>query len=114
MKKLLLTVFIITLTLSLNALGTLRVESIRELPATYTSLKERDADGKWAPVLIIKTELKGLGFVNVSRPTLHSAVYDEGKHEYTFYINDSQRVIEITHAIRIAHVIGITHIIRIA
>ncbi|MDP8268443.1 MAG: hypothetical protein P9L97_06935 [Candidatus Tenebribacter davisii] len=39
MKKLLLTVFILTLTFSLNALGTLRVSSIKELPATHTNLE---------------------------------------------------------------------------
>ncbi|MDP8269441.1 MAG: hypothetical protein P9L97_12005, partial [Candidatus Tenebribacter davisii] len=88
--------FIITLTLS--ALGTLRVESIKELPATHTNLTVYDADGKFAPVLVVKTELKGLGFQNVSRPTKHAAEYNSGKHEYKFYMNDNQRVVEITHA----------------
>ena len=40
----------------LNSLSTFRVESVKELPETYTSLKERDADGNWAPALIVKTE----------------------------------------------------------
>ena len=82
----------------LNALGTLRVESIKELPATHTNLEVRDADGKWAPVLIVKTELRGLGFQNVSRPTKHAAKYMEGDHHYKFYMNDNQRVVEITHS----------------
>ena len=98
MKKLLFVLLIITFSLSLNPLGKLRVESIKLLPATHTSLKVRDADGKYAPALIVKTELRGLGFRNVSRPTKHAATYDEGKHEYTFYVNDNQRVIEITHS----------------
>jgi len=62
------------------------------------NIEKRDADGKWAPVLIVKTELRGLGFRNVSRPTKHAAEYNEGKHEYKFYLNDNQRVIEITHS----------------
>ena len=49
-------IFFLLLTLSLSALGTLRIESIKELPETYTSLKARDADGNWAPALIVKTE----------------------------------------------------------
>ncbi len=98
MKKISIFAFCFLFFNFLNALGTLRVESIIILPETHTSLKVRDADGKWAPALIVKTELKGLGFRNVSRPTKHAATYDEGKHQYTFYLNDNQRVIEITHS----------------
>ena len=85
MKKYLFILFITALTLSLYSLGTLRVESIRELPATHTNLEVYDADGKYAPVLIIKTELEGLGIDNVGRPTKHPVEYHEfgsGKHEY--------------------------------
>jgi len=98
MKKLLFVIFSISLFNILFSLGTLRVESIKELPTTHTNLEVRDADGKFAPVLIVKTELKGLGFQNVSRPTKHAAEYNSGKHEYKFYMNDNQRVVEITHA----------------
>ncbi len=98
MKKLLFILLIITFSLSLNSLGKLRVESIKLLPETHMNIEKRDADGKWAPVLIVKTELRGLGFRNVSQPTKHAATYDEGKHQYTFYMNDNQRVIEITHS----------------
>jgi len=62
------------------------------------NIEKRDGDGKWAPVLIVKTELRGLGFRNVSRPTKHDVEYNEGKHQYKFYMNDNQRVIEITHS----------------
>ncbi len=82
----------------LNALGTLRVESIKELPETNMNLEVRDADGKFAPVLIVKTELKGLGFKNIGRPTKHAPIYNEKKNEYKFYLNDKQRVVEITHS----------------
>jgi formylglycine-generating enzyme required for sulfatase activity len=83
---------------ALYPLGTLRVESIKQLPETDMNISVRDADGEWAPVLLVKTELKGLGFTNVSRPTKHAATYDAGRHEYKFYMNANQRVIEITHA----------------
>ena len=98
MKKLLFVIFIAVLVIPLNALGTLRVESIEELPETHMNLEVRDADGKFAPVLIVKTELKGLGFQNVSRPTKHAAKYIEGDHHYKFYMNDNQRVVKITHS----------------
>ena len=74
------------------------MESIKELPVTHTNLEVRDADGKYAPVLIVKTELKGLGFKNIGRPTKHAPIYNEKKNEYKFYMNDKQRVIEITHS----------------
>jgi formylglycine-generating enzyme required for sulfatase activity len=83
---------------TLYPLGTLRVESIKQLPETDMNISVRDADGEWAPVLLVKTELKGLGFTNVSRPTKHAATYDSGRHEYKFYMNANQRVVEITHA----------------
>jgi len=99
MKKLLLFfLLIITFSLSLNSLGKLLVESIKLLPETHMNIEKRDADGKWAPVLIVKIELRGLGFRNVSRPTKHDVEYNEGKHQYKFYMNDNQRVIEITHS----------------
>lgn len=98
MKKFLLIIFISILTMMLIALGILRVESIKELPATHTNLEVYDADGKFAPVLIVKTELKGLGFQNVSRPTKYAAKYIEGDHHYKFYMNDNQRVVKITHS----------------
>ena len=82
----------------LNALGKLQINSIKELPPTQTSLQVRDADGKFAPVLIIKTELKGLGIKNIGRPTKHAPIYEEDKNQYKFYTNDNQRVIEITHS----------------
>ena len=86
------------LTLSLNALGTLRVESITELPATHTNLEVYDADGKYAPVLLVKTELKGVGIQNVGRPTKHAPKYSSGEHHYKFYMNNNQRVVKITHS----------------
>ncbi|MCK4311272.1 MAG: SUMF1/EgtB/PvdO family nonheme iron enzyme [Candidatus Cloacimonetes bacterium] len=98
MKKTLFVIFITVLIIQLNSLGTLRVESIKELPPTHTNLEVRDADGKWAPVLIVKTELKGLGFKNIGRPTKHAPIYNEKKNEYKFYMNDKQRVVEITHS----------------
>jgi len=98
MKFFLPIVFILILTLSLNALGTLRVESIKELPATHTNLEIYDADGKYAPVLLVKTELKGLGIQNIGRPTKHAPEYSSGDHHYKFYMNDNQRVVKITHA----------------
>ena len=82
----------------LNALGTLRVESIKELPATHTNLEVYDADGKFAPVLLVKTKLKGIGIQNIGRPTKHAPEYMAGDHQYKFYMNDNQRVIKITHA----------------
>ncbi|MDP8204644.1 MAG: PEGA domain-containing protein [Candidatus Tenebribacter mawsonii] len=98
MRKCLFIIFIVALTLSLNALGTLRVESIKELPATHTNLEVYDADGKYAPVLLVKTELKGLGIQNIGRPTKHAPEYSSGDHHYKFYMNDNQRVVKITHA----------------
>ena len=98
MRKYLFIIFIVTLTLSLNALGTLRVESIKELPATHTNLEVYDADGKFAPVLLVKTDLKGVGIQNVGRPTKHAPEYSSGDHHYKFYMNDNQRVIKLTHA----------------
>lgn len=98
MKKIIIFAFCFLLFNFLNALGTLRVESIKELPATHKSLEVYDADGKFAPVLLVKTELKGLGFRNVSRPTKHAAEYIEGDHHYKFYMNDNQRVVKITHS----------------
>jgi hypothetical protein len=99
MKKIcFIALVIVIFTISLSALGKLRVESIKELPATHKSLEVYDADGKFAPVLIVKTELKGLGFQNVSRPTKHAAKYIAGDHHYKFYMNDNQRVVKITHA----------------
>ena len=55
-KKLLTVVSIFLICNLLFSLGTLRVESIKELPATHTNLTVYDADGKYAPVLIVKTE----------------------------------------------------------
>ena len=98
MKKIILIVFCFSVFNFLSALGTLRVESIKMLPETSMNIEVRDADGKYAPVLIVKTNLKGLGFQNVSRPTLHSAEYIAGDHHYKFYMNDNQRVVKITHS----------------
>ena len=98
MRKTLFVIFIISLTMQLNALGVLRVEYIKELPATHMNLEVRDADGKFAPVLIVKTELKSLGFKNIGRKTKHSPIYEEAKNQYKFYMNDNQRVVEITHS----------------
>jgi len=98
MKKFLFIIFFTALTLSLNSLGTLRVESIKELPATHTNLEVYDADGKYAPVLLVKTELKGIGIQNVGRPTKHAPEYSTGDHHYKFYMNDNQRVVKITHS----------------
>ena len=82
----------------LHSLGTLRVESIKELPATHKNLETYDADGKFAPVLLVKTALKGLGIQNIGRPTKHAPQYITGDHHYKFYMNDNQRVVKITHA----------------
>ena len=98
MKKIILLIFLTLLFAKLNSLGTLRVESIMELPVTHTNIEVLDADGKYAPVLIIKTELKGLGFQNIGRPTKHAAEYMSGDHYYKFYMNDNQRVVKITHS----------------
>ncbi|MCF7814936.1 MAG: SUMF1/EgtB/PvdO family nonheme iron enzyme, partial [Candidatus Cloacimonetes bacterium] len=98
MKKIAALVLFFMILNILNALGTLHVKSVKELPATHTNLKVYDADGKYAPVLIIKTELKGLGIQNVGRPTKHAPEYMAGDHQYKFYMNDSQRVVKITHA----------------
>ena len=98
MKKIIIFVFCFSVFNLLNALGTLRIESIEMLPETSMNIEVRDADGKYAPVLIVKTNLKGLGFQNVSRPTLHSAEYIAGDHHYKFYLNDNQRVVKITHS----------------
>jgi len=98
MKKYLFILLIVIFSLSLNSLGILRVESIKELPATRTNLEVRDADGKWAPVLIVKTELRGIGIQNIGRPTKHAPEYSSGDHHYKFYMNDNQRVVKITHS----------------
>ncbi|MDP8203569.1 MAG: hypothetical protein P9L95_03450, partial [Candidatus Tenebribacter mawsonii] len=98
MKRILFIIFITILAVMLNALGTLRVSSIKELPATHTNLKVYDADGKYAPVLLVKTELKGLGIQNIGRPTKHAPEYSSGDHHYKFYMNDNQRVVKITHS----------------
>ena len=98
MKRLICLVIVILCSHELFNLGTLRVESIKELSETNMNIEVYDADGKFAPVLIVKTELRGLGFQNVSRPTKHAAEYNVGKHKYKFYMNDSQRVVEITHS----------------
>ncbi len=97
MTKNVFLLFALMLSGFLHSLGTLRVESIKENPPTDMNISVRDADGKWAPVLLVKTQLRGLGFQNVSRPTLHAAIYEEGDHRYKFYMNDKQRVIKITH-----------------
>ena len=83
--------------MSLNALGTIRIESIKELPATHTNLTVYDADGKYAPVLLVKTNIIGLGFQNINRPTKQAATYDAKKGKYYFIMNDNQRVVRITH-----------------
>ena len=88
LKKLLLLIIVLLIWVCSDALGTLRVDTITELPAAHTSLKERDADGKFAPMLIIKTELKGLGFQNVGRPSIHESEYNSGDHQYEFYMNE--------------------------
>ncbi|MDP8231892.1 MAG: TonB family protein [Candidatus Zophobacter franzmannii] len=99
MKKLLLLFFIISMmTVNVYALGKLEVKLLVELAPTHKSMKILDADGKYAPALIVKTQLKGLGFKNIGRPTPHAAQYDVGLHQYKFYLNDKQRVIQITHA----------------
>jgi formylglycine-generating enzyme len=98
MKKIIIFAFCFLLFNFLNALGTLRVESINELPATHMNLEVRDADGKFAPVLLVKTNLKGLGIQNIGRPTKHAPEYSSGDHHYKFYMNDNQRVVKITHA----------------
>jgi len=67
------------------------VSSIRELPETHTNLEVYDADGKYAPVLLVKTNLKDLGIQNIGRPTKHAPEYNSGDHHYKFYMNDNQR-----------------------
>jgi len=98
LKKFIIMILIITNFIFLNALGKLQVKSIKELPPTHTNLEVRDADGRFAPVLLIKTEVKGLGIKNIGRPTKHAAIYEADKNQYKFYTNDNQRVIEITHS----------------
>ena len=98
MKKTGLILVLLTLAMAMNALGILRVESIKLLPPEHMNIKVYDADGKYAPLLIVKTELRGLGFQNVSRPTRKAAEYIAGDHHYKFYMNDNQRVVKITHA----------------
>jgi|GEM_PF-3673856 len=98
MKKILLLLGLVICSSLLFSLGTLRVESIKELPAEHMNLEVYDADGKYAPVLIVKTELKGLGIQNIGRPTKHAPEYNAQKNEYKFYMNDNQRVVEITHS----------------
>jgi formylglycine-generating enzyme required for sulfatase activity len=97
MKKKMIIIILLLFSFSLFSLGKLRVESIKELPSTYINIEVRDADGKYAPVLIVKSELKGLGFKNKGRLTKHPPEYDDRRHEYKFYLNVNQRVIEITH-----------------
>ncbi|MDN5354274.1 MAG: hypothetical protein PWQ09_1030 [Candidatus Cloacimonadota bacterium] len=98
MKKILLLLGLVICSSLLFSLGTLRVESIKELPAEHMNLEVYDADGKYAPVLIVKTELKGVGIQNIGRPTKHAPEYNPQKNEYKFYMNDNQRVVEITHS----------------
>ena len=97
MKHFLIIIFLI-LAINLSALGSFRVESIKELPATHTNLEVVDADGKYAPVLLVKTDLRGVGIQNIARPTKHAPIYEVGDHQYKFYMNDHQRVVKITHA----------------
>lgn len=97
MKKYALSAFCFLIFGILYPLGTLRVESLKELPPTHMSISVRDADGKYAPMLIIKTALRGLGIQNVGRPTIHAPEYIAGEHYYKFYLNDNQRVVKLTH-----------------
>jgi formylglycine-generating enzyme required for sulfatase activity len=97
MKKYALSAFCFLIFGILHSLGTLRVESLKELPPTNMNISVYDADGKYAPVLIIKTELRGLGIQNVGRPTIHAPEYITGEHYYKFYLNDNQRVVKLTH-----------------
>jgi formylglycine-generating enzyme required for sulfatase activity len=97
LRKFIILISFMCFVLSLHSLGKLRVETIKELPSTYINIEVRDADGKYAPVLIVKSELKGLGFKNKGRLTKHPPEYDDRRHEYKFYLNVNQRVIEITH-----------------
>ena len=98
MKKITFMILTVLGTLYLHSLGKLQVKSITELPPTHKNLETYDADGKYAPVLIIKTEVKGLGIKNIGRPTKHAPIYEADKNQYKFYTNDNQRVIELTHS----------------
>ncbi len=77
------------------ALGTLKVESLKALPDTDLQLEKYDADGKLAPLLIVKTNLESIQFQNVSRPTKHAPVYDKMHGYWKCYLNVSQRSVEI-------------------
>jgi len=98
LKRLIFFIILSILTFDIIALGTLRVESIQELPVEHMNLEVYDADGKFAPMLIVKTDLKGLGIQNIGRPTKHAPEYNSGDHQYEFYTNDKQRVVKITHS----------------
>ena len=98
MKKIFILIVMFTNIVFLHSLGNLQVKSITELPPIHKNLETYDADGRYAPVLLIKTEVKGLGIKNIGRPTKHAAIYEENKNQYKFYTNDNQRVIELTHS----------------
>lgn len=57
MKRLICLVIAIFYSLELFSLGTLRVESIKELSETNMNIEVFDADGKFAPVFIVQTEM---------------------------------------------------------
>lgn len=96
-RQLICLLLLFLFTSGLFALGKLRVESATERPVTEMNLVTIDADGQYAPVLLIKTRLQGIGFQNVGRPTKHPAQYIPGEHYYKFYTNTNQRLIRLTH-----------------
>ncbi len=90
-------ILLLFILLSLNcfALGTLKVESVKALPENELQLDKYDADGKLAPLLMIKTNLESIQFQNVSRPTKHAPIYDKMHGYWKCYLNVSQRSLEI-------------------
>ncbi len=94
MKRILLIFVIFTATLCFG-LGRLEVESVESLDETNLQISKYDADGKFAPLLFVKTELKPILFQNVGRGNRNEPVWDEMNSRWKCYLNVGQNRIKI-------------------
>ena len=90
-----ITIFMLFIATLGFALGRLEVESVETLDETNLQISKYDADGKYAPLLFVKTDLKPILFQNVGRGNRNEPVWDEMNNRWKCYLNVGQNRIKI-------------------
>ncbi len=93
--KIAFSIFLLITVSLIFALGRLEVQSVESLDETNLQISKYDADGRYAPLLFVKTELKPILFQNVGRGNRNEPVWDEMNSRWKCYLNVGQNRIKI-------------------